>query len=123
MCMFNEMGMLCQVENDGYAVQEGVLSEPEIAELINALEKQQNGDSLLRHGRIFAVRNLLDLPEIGKLSLLGTMKSVWTPVYLYTPAPTASKSLQKILATRREYRGHDPKWQEPARAAPYRLHF
>lgn len=57
-----------QVDDDGYAVQEGVLTELEIGELIDALERHQDGERLLRNGRIFAVRNLLDLPEICKLA-------------------------------------------------------
>jgi len=57
-----------QIHDDGYSVQEGVLTEPEIDELIDALERHQDGDNLSRNGRIFAVRNLLDLPEISKLA-------------------------------------------------------
>jgi hypothetical protein len=60
--------VLRQLENDGYAIREDVLSEPEIDELIEALERRQDGDGLLRRGKIFAVRNLLDLPEIRKLA-------------------------------------------------------
>lgn len=66
--MVNDNALLRQVETDGYAVQEGILSEREIDELIGAIEGQQNGESLLRHGRVFAVRNLLDLPEIRRLA-------------------------------------------------------
>lgn len=62
--MFDEKVILSRVENDGYAVQENILSEPEIEELIDAIERRQDGEGLLRHGRIFAVRNLLDLLEI-----------------------------------------------------------
>jgi ectoine hydroxylase-related dioxygenase (phytanoyl-CoA dioxygenase family) len=94
--MFNEMGMLCQIENDGYAVQEGVLSEPEIAELINALDKQQNGDSLLRHGRIFAVRNLLDLPEIGKLAESEPVRELAQAVLGDTAFPVRGILFDKI---------------------------
>jgi len=57
-----------QVEIDGYAVQEGVLTESEVAALIEALERQQEGEKLLRNGRVFAVRNLLDLPAIRELA-------------------------------------------------------
>ena len=32
------------------------------------LERQQDGERLLRNGRIFAVRNLLDLSEISELA-------------------------------------------------------
>jgi len=57
-----------QVEIDGYAVQEGVLTELETDGLIDSIERQQTGESLLRNGKVFAVRNLLDLPEIAKLA-------------------------------------------------------
>ena len=66
--MVEEKVILSRVENDGYAVQENILSEAEIDELIDAIERQQDGESLRRHGRIFAVRNLLDLPEIRTLA-------------------------------------------------------
>ena len=55
-----------QVDLDGYAVQEGVLTGPEIDELIKALERQQDGQRLQRNDKIFALRNLLDLPEISE---------------------------------------------------------
>jgi ectoine hydroxylase-related dioxygenase (phytanoyl-CoA dioxygenase family) len=57
-----------EIDDDGYAVQEGVLNELEIGELIDALERQQDGERLLRNGRVFAVRNLLDFPEISRLA-------------------------------------------------------
>ena len=57
-----------QVEIDGYAVQEGVLTESEVDALIEAIERQKDGEKLLRSGRIFAVRNLLDLAEISELA-------------------------------------------------------
>ena len=57
-----------QIDDDGYAVLEGVLTELEVGELIAALERQQDGERLLRSGKIFAVRNLLDLPEISELA-------------------------------------------------------
>jgi len=65
--VFNESVLFSRVENDGYAVQERILSTPEIGELIDAIEQLQHGEGLLRRGRIFAVRNLLNLPEIIKL--------------------------------------------------------
>lgn len=57
-----------QIDDDGYAVQEGVLNESKIDGLIDAIERQQDGETLLRNGKIFAVRNLLDLPEIRELA-------------------------------------------------------
>jgi ectoine hydroxylase-related dioxygenase (phytanoyl-CoA dioxygenase family) len=66
--MFNEKVILRRVECDGYAIQEDILSEPEIDELIDAIERRQDGEGLLRHARIYAVRNLLELPEIRRLA-------------------------------------------------------
>ena len=66
--MFNEGFVRCGVEKDGYAVQENILSARQIAELIDSIERRQNGEELLRQGRMFAVRNLLDLPEIRGLA-------------------------------------------------------
>lgn len=58
----------CHVVEDGYAIQEGALTAPVIDELIEVLERQQDGEKLLRNGRVFAVRNLLDLPVITELA-------------------------------------------------------
>ena len=66
--MFDEIVTRCRVETDGYAVHENILSEREIDELIDSIERWQNGEGLLRQGRMFAVRNLLDLPEIRGLA-------------------------------------------------------
>lgn len=66
--MFNEESIVRRVENDGCAVQENILSEREIDELIDSIERRQNGQGLSRQGRMFAVRNLLDLPEIRGLA-------------------------------------------------------
>ena len=65
-----------QIEDDGYAVQEGFLAELEVGELIDAIERHQDGQSLLRNGRIFAVRNLLDLPEISELADLAKVREL-----------------------------------------------
>ena len=68
MSMSDLKSMTSQIDADGYAVQEAILTESEIAALVDAIERQQDGEKLLRSGRIFAVRNLLDLTEIAKLA-------------------------------------------------------
>ena len=68
MDMFTDRAMLVQLETEGFVVQESVLSEPEIDQLVDAIRKRQYGEGLLRQGRIFALRNLLDLPEIKKVA-------------------------------------------------------
>lgn len=60
--------MNVQIDADGYAIQEGVLAKPVIEGLIDAFERHQDGERLIRNGKVFAVRNLLDLPEIRKLA-------------------------------------------------------
>jgi ectoine hydroxylase-related dioxygenase (phytanoyl-CoA dioxygenase family) len=66
--MGNSSALACQIDADGYAVQEGVLTELEIDGLIDVLDRQHDGQRLLRNGKVFAVRNLLDLPEISNLA-------------------------------------------------------
>jgi hypothetical protein len=68
MSMSDLNAMTVQVDIGGYAIQEGVLTEPVISELIDALERHQDGERLHRNGRVFAVRNLLDLLEIRNLA-------------------------------------------------------
>jgi hypothetical protein len=66
--MFSAKAISNQIGSEGYATQEGVLSEHEVEELIHAIEQRQDGEGLQRRGRIFAVRNLLDLAEIRRLA-------------------------------------------------------
>jgi ectoine hydroxylase-related dioxygenase (phytanoyl-CoA dioxygenase family) len=65
-----------QLDSDGYAVREGILTEPEIDKLIGALERQQEGERLHRNGKVFAVRNLLDLPEISELAQAANVREL-----------------------------------------------
>lgn len=76
MSMFNSQAIATKVDADGYAVQEGVLTEPEIDGLIDAIERHQNGEGLLRNGKLFAVRNLLDLPEISDLAQVAKVREL-----------------------------------------------
>jgi ectoine hydroxylase-related dioxygenase (phytanoyl-CoA dioxygenase family) len=94
--MLNGNALSHQVETDGYAIQEGVLSEWEIDELIGAIERQQNGESLLRHGRVFAVRNLLDLPEIRKLAESDAVRALALSVLGDTAFPVRGILFDKI---------------------------
>lgn len=65
-----------QIEDDGYAVREAVLTESQIDKLIDVLERRQDGDNLIRNGRIFAVRNLLDLAEIRELAISAEVREL-----------------------------------------------
>jgi hypothetical protein len=66
--MSDEKVIFSRLEIDGYATQANVLSELEIDELTDPIERRQNGETLLRRGGTVAVRNLLQLPEIRRLS-------------------------------------------------------
>jgi Phytanoyl-CoA dioxygenase (PhyH) len=56
---------------EGFAIVEGVLSGETIDLLIRLLENQETSGALRRQGKQFAVRNLLDLPEINELAHSG----------------------------------------------------
>lgn len=94
--MFDEKVILSRVENDGYAVAENILSGAEIDGLIDALERRQNGEGLLRQGRIFAVRNLLDLPEIRELAESEPMRELARAVLGDTAFPVRGILFDKI---------------------------
>lgn len=68
--------MTSQIEDDGYAIQEGAVTDSEIGELIDVLERQQDGERLQRNGKIFALRNLLDLPEISGLAKAAEVREL-----------------------------------------------
>ena len=88
--------MLSQIETDGYAIQDDILSGSQVDELIETLEKQQEGESLLRLGRTFAVRNLLQLPEIGKLAESESVSELARAVLGDTAFPVRGILFDKI---------------------------
>lgn len=101
MNMFSEnailrQAILRQVETDGFAVQEDTLSELEVDELINAIERRQDGEGLLRQGRIFALRNLLDLPEISALAESQPVRELAQAVVGDTAFPVRGILFDKI---------------------------
>src|ERR1700676_963608 len=67
---------------DGFAIVEKVLGRDEIASLITALERLQNGESALRRkGAVFAMRNLLEnVAEIGALARSAKLHRLVEPV-------------------------------------------
>jgi hypothetical protein len=56
------------VDADGFAIVKGVLSDETVDLLIRLLENQHTSGALRRQGQQFAVRNLLDLPQIHELA-------------------------------------------------------
>ena len=55
-----------EIEENGFAIREGVLSAQEIATLLAAIDRIDQAASVRKRGGVFAVRNLLDIsPEVG----------------------------------------------------------
>jgi ectoine hydroxylase-related dioxygenase (phytanoyl-CoA dioxygenase family) len=62
---------------EGYSVVREVLRASEVAALISAVERLQEGDAIRRRGGVFAVRNLLDLsPEILALAESAAVRAL-----------------------------------------------
>jgi hypothetical protein len=68
MSMLIEATESWQLENEGFAVQQHILSGSQVDQLIDAVHGRQDGNGLQRRGKVFAVRNLLDLAEIRELA-------------------------------------------------------
>jgi hypothetical protein len=68
MSMTTPQALKTALETEGFAVTEGVLSGETIALLIKALENRAVSNALRRQEKVFAVRNLLDIPEIADLA-------------------------------------------------------
>jgi len=69
-------GIKLQVETAGFAIVNGVLADQEIVDLIAALANVSEDGSLLRHGSVFAVRNLLQIPAIVALAQSSAVRSL-----------------------------------------------
>ena len=77
--------MLCSVQDEveqyGFATRDGVLSEPEVHELLSAMERVNKAGSVRKRGGIFAVRNLLDVsPEVQSLARSPVIRELVVPV-------------------------------------------
>lgn len=96
MGMVTESDVFCQVETDGFAVRENVLCDSETDHLIHAIESRQDGDGLFRQGRIFAVRNLLDLPEVRTLAESKAVRDLACEVLGHEAFPVRGILFDKI---------------------------
>lgn len=65
-----------QIDLDGFAIEENVLSSKIVESLVSALEKQDHGQSLQRQGSVYAVRNLLDQPEVVELAESSAVRTL-----------------------------------------------
>ena len=74
--------IVAELNANGFAIVEGVLSEDETLRLLAAIERLADVDSKLRRrGGVFAVRNLLDVvPEIAKLATSDKLRALLEPI-------------------------------------------
>jgi hypothetical protein len=70
--------IVAELNANGFAIVEGVLSEDETLHLLAAIERLADiGSKLQRRGEVFAVRNLLDIvPEITKLATSDKLRAL-----------------------------------------------
>ncbi len=70
-----------QVEKNGFAIVEGVLSNPTVDHLLTSLEQISDTGSVRKRGGMFAVRNLLDVsPEVRELANSQAVRAWVEPV-------------------------------------------
>lgn len=70
-----------QVERDGFAVAEGVVTDAEILALIPLLTEVDHEGAISRRGSVHAVRNLLEaVPEVRALARSEEVRALVTPV-------------------------------------------
>ena len=74
--------IVAELNANGFAIVEGVLSEDETLHLLAAIERLADiGSKLQRRGEVFAVRNLLDVvPEITKLATSEKLRALLEPI-------------------------------------------
>ncbi len=74
--------IVAELNANGFAIVEGVLSEDETLHLLAAIERLADiGSKLQRRGEVFAVRNLLDVvPEITKLATSDRLRALLEPI-------------------------------------------
>jgi ectoine hydroxylase-related dioxygenase (phytanoyl-CoA dioxygenase family) len=70
-----------QVESDGYAIVEKVISPHDVSALIDAVAELPIGDEIRRKRSTYGVRNLLEIcPEVRRLAVSVPIRSLVTPI-------------------------------------------
>ena len=74
--------IVAQLNANGFAIVEGVLSEDETLRMLAAIERLEGiGSKLRRRGEMFAVRNLFDVvPQIAKLATSDKLRALLEPI-------------------------------------------
>jgi len=69
------------VERDGFAIRENILSAREVEQLLGALQRIDQSASLRKRGGVFAVRNLLDVSsEVRELADSELIRKLVEPI-------------------------------------------
>jgi len=76
-----DLAIRTEVEKNGFAIREGVLSRQNAAELVATLNKIAQSDSVRKRGGVFAVRNLLDESlDARNLAISDSLRVLIEPV-------------------------------------------
>ena len=79
--MLNASTLMLEIEQNGFAISEGILSAPQVAHLLSALQRIDQSASVRKRGGIFAVRNLLDVsPEVRELAASAHIRKLVEPI-------------------------------------------
>jgi hypothetical protein len=96
--MVNAPEIVAELNANGFAIIEGVLSEDETLPLVAAIDRLADiGSKLQRSGEVFAVRNLLDVvPEIAELATSSKLRGLLEPILGTQFMPVRSILFDKV---------------------------
>ena len=79
--MLDISALKADVERDGFAIRENILSAREVEQLLGALQRIDQSASLRKRGGVFAVRNLLDVSsEVRELADSELIRKLVEPI-------------------------------------------
>ena len=79
--MLNRKNIKPEIETDGFAIREAVLSYESVQRLLSSLEQINEEGSIRKRGGIFAVRNLLDIStDVQELANSALVRDLIEPV-------------------------------------------
>jgi hypothetical protein len=94
-----------EIDTNGFAIREGILSSDENARLLRAIERIDQEGTVRRRGGVFAVRNLLDVsPEVRELAHSSKLRVLVEPILGINFTPVRGILFDKIA---------DANWKVP----------
>ena len=94
-----------QIDKNGFAIQENVLSVQEVSKLLIAVAQIDGSNSVRKRSGVFAVRNLLDVsPEVSELASSSAIRDLVEPILGPTFLPVRGILFDKIA---------DANWRVP----------